>query len=127
MIHLDTNFLVAMEDPTSKAAVMLRSWLEHSEDINTSALAWAEYLCGPLSESEFRAASTILPQPEPLIGEDAEVASKLFNFCGRRRGSFVDCMIAAIAIRQKAQLVTMNTQDFIPFEPFGLKLLSFTS
>jgi predicted nucleic acid-binding protein len=39
-------------------------------------------------------------------------AAELFNAAGRERGTFVDCLIAAVAIGDDAELATANPADF---------------
>jgi predicted nucleic acid-binding protein len=46
----------------------------------------------------------------------------LFNKTGRRRGSRFDCLIAATAILDQAEVATVNETDFKVFVPHGLKL-----
>lgn len=124
MIHLDTNFLIfcliagSAEDRTVRAA---RSG---GEAINVNAMAWAEFLCGPVSAAELTLARALLPAPEPVTPEDAARAAELFNETGRRRGSLPDCLIAAACLRLDATLATNNTDDFRRFEPHGLRLLT---
>jgi predicted nucleic acid-binding protein len=38
----------------------LRRWLRRAEPLVTSAVAWAEFLCGPLEEEDSRLAETIV-------------------------------------------------------------------
>lgn len=124
MIHLDTNVLIAMGDPGSKAAAACRTWLESGESLAMSALAWTEFCCGPLPASKLRAAEALLASIEAYLPADAELAARLFNRSGRRRGSMVDCMIAATAIRCRSTLATLNLVDFEPLIPHGLALVA---
>ncbi len=122
MIHLDTNFLIALENPAMPAAERFRSWLETEEELRVSALVWTEYLCGPLSAEKWEAAAILFPHREPYLPEDAPLAARLFNATGRRRGTMIDAMIAASALRCGAELATLNHDDFRPFQEFGLVL-----
>ena len=54
--------------------------------------------------------------------EMAVIAARLFNGSGRRRGTMIDCMIAATAIAEEAAVATGNPDDFSRFEAFGLAL-----
>ncbi len=87
-----------------------------------SAVAWSEYLCGPLDESEVQTARKALSGIDAFTEEDAELASDLFNRTGRRSRSHVDCMIAAHAIRREALLATLNLRDFGRFEKHQMRL-----
>lgn len=58
----------------------------------------------------------------PVTRSVAEVAARLFNATGRRRASTADCLVAAQAIQENADLVTANRNDFELFVPFGLRL-----
>lgn len=77
-----------------------------------SALAWAEFLCGPLPAEQMRYAQGVVPTCVPLVEEDAVIGARLFNASGRRRGTLLDCLIAAAAIRAEADLATANPGDF---------------
>jgi predicted nucleic acid-binding protein len=122
VIHLDTNFLIGALIAGSAQDSRLRRWLADGIPIGISTTSWAEFLCGPVDEEASELAKQILAPAEPFLVEDAPVAAELFDLGGRRRGSFVDCMIAATAIRVGAELATVNRSDFKRFEPGGLKL-----
>ena len=49
MIHLDTNFLIDALVPGSAQEAQLVGRLGAGETLGISALAWGEFLCGPLS------------------------------------------------------------------------------
>lgn len=123
MIHLDTSFLIralVRESPEDKA---LRAWIRKAAPIATSALAWSEFLCGPVSPDGIELAAELLGEPLAFGFSEATAAAMLFNQSGRRRGSLVDCMIAAVAIEAGADLATANVRDFQRFEPLGLGLV----
>ena len=77
-----------------------------------SAVAWAEFLCGPLAATELEIAERIVTRRVPFDSSTAALAAELFNAGGRRRGSLNDCMIAATALESEATLATSNTKDF---------------
>jgi len=122
LIHLDTSFLIRAMARESAEDRKLRGWLNDGFKIGISAIGWAEFLCGPLSAEDLRLARRLLTAIEPLIEGDGPLSARLFNVSGRRRGSLVDCMIAAIAIRLEASLATTNRADFRRFESEGLNL-----
>ncbi len=120
MIDLDANFLVKIL--RTEDSQRLVRWASPSQEINISAIAWAEFLCGPLAPTDQAQARGLIDKIEPLIDADAELAAQLFNATGRRLRSMPDCMIAAIAIRRGAALATLNVHDFKRFHRFGLRL-----
>lgn len=122
MIHLDTSFLIRALVAGSTEDRRLSGWISEGEGIGMSAVAWAEFLCGPLSPSRLRVADAIVGPRVDFTGVDAVVAARLFNECGRRRGSLPDCMIAAAALGGGAQLATAAEADFRRFEAFGVQL-----
>ena len=67
MIHLDTNFLVQATIAGSPAHGQVRAWSAIQEDLGVSAIAWAEFLCGPLDSAAGVLASRIFPNPEPFL------------------------------------------------------------
>jgi predicted nucleic acid-binding protein len=53
----------------------------------------------------------------------AALAARLFHESGRRRGTLIDCMIAAVAIEDESPIATANVHDFQRFESAGLVVL----
>lgn len=122
MVHFDTSFLIQTVVAGSAAHEQFQRWTQTQEDCNASAIAWAEFLCGPLDAPAEAIARQIFPHPEPFLPTDAVLAARLFNQTGRRSHSLADCMTAAVAIRCGAKLATSNAADFQPFLPHGLIL-----
>jgi predicted nucleic acid-binding protein len=124
MIHLDTSFLIRALVRGSAEDHRLRAWLADGTPLGISAVSWAEFLCGPVGEDDVRLAVRIVHEPVAFGSHDPAATAKLFNMAGRRRGSFVDCMIAAVALGAGAALATGNPADFRRFEPAGLKVIA---
>jgi predicted nucleic acid-binding protein len=123
VIHLDTNFLIGALVAGSGEDRHLRRWLAEGKSVGISSVSWAEFLCGPVDEEAIALAKQVLEPVEPFLPEDAPNAAQFFELGGRRRGSFVDCMIAATAVRARAALATANAADFRRLEAGGLKLV----
>ncbi len=124
MIHLDTSFLIRSLVVDSPEDGMLRGWLRAGETLAMSSIAWTEFLCGPVSAEAAEVAATLVTDRRAYEEADAAVAARLFNSTGRRRGSLVDCMIAAVALRAEAPVATSNPDDFRRFESAGLEVLT---
>lgn len=123
MIHLDTNYLIRGARTGSPENLALGRWIHSGEPLATSALAWMEFTTGPLdAEAEAHARILLENRIIPFGANEAELAARLFNAAGRRRGLRYDCMIAAVAIAARAGLATTNTGDFQLFIPHGLIL-----
>ena len=122
MIHLDTSFLVRALIPGTPEDVRLQAWLRAREPLRIAAPAWGEFLCGPVTSSHVAYAAVVLGEPVVLDRQTAEAAAQLFNASGRRRGTMVDCFIAATAMRAGAALATKNAADFGRMVPAGLVL-----
>ena len=123
MIHLDTSFLIHALAEGSAQDRHLRDWVGLAEPMGMSAIGWAEFLCGPVGPAEIALARRVLGDPVAFVDSDATLAARLFNESGRRRGSLVDCMIAAVALRADARLATANPSDFRRYEGTGLRLM----
>ena len=122
MIHLDTSFLIRALDSGTPEDRKLRGWIGEGETLGMSTVAWAEFLCGPLTQSEMELATEIVGRRRDFTSAHAVRAARLFNGSGRRRGSFIDCMIAAVALDDGAPIATTNEADFRRFESSGLRL-----
>ena len=122
MIHLDTNYLVRGLVTGSPESGKIDGWMLSEEELGVSALAWGEYLCGPLTAAEETAARELIQTVEPVNRDVSELAARLFNSTGRRSRSFADCVIAATAIIAGARLATNNSADFSRFVSHGLVL-----
>lgn len=122
MIHLDTSFLIHALRPGSPQERTLLGWLNDSEQIGVSAFAWAEFLCGPVSDEATASALELLGEPVPVDRAIARLAADLFNASGRLRGSLGDCLIAAAAIDADARLATDNPRDYQRLRSAGLVL-----
>ena len=122
MIHLDTRFLIRALVRHSPEDQRLRGWIRADEPLGMSAVAWAEFLCGPIDGTALSLASLIVGLRSPFTDDMAATAARLFNGSGRRRGTMIDCMIAGTALVEGASIATGNPEDFSRFEEFGLNL-----
>lgn len=123
MIHLDTNILIDLVTAYPPQVEQVRKWLEEGEVLTASSIAWSEFLNGPHTLSQKDAVRAVLSGGiRPFEEEQAEQASRLFHYTGRRRGSHADCMIAAAALCSREAVATRNISDFERFIPHGLLL-----
>lgn len=123
ILHLDTNVLIFGLDPTHALRAQLLQWRAAGERIEVSAMAWAEFRCGPVSAATLLAWEQVLDREVIAMDRSiAERASDLFNLSGRRSRSLPDCLIAATAIHAGARLATLNPGDFERLTGHGLVL-----
>lgn len=123
MIHFDTNALIALPHWARDGHAAIARVVE-GEAAAVCAVVWYEFLMGPVEEAEISLAHAFLQgRIVPIEEQDAGLAAQLFNAAGRRRTLRTDALIAASAIRAQAHLITLNTADFEPFVPRGLRLL----
>ncbi len=123
-VHLDTSFLIRALVRDSAQDAKLRQWIGAGTLLEMSAIAWAEFLCGPVNAVSVDLATRVVRERKPFSEEDAVLAAELFNQSGRRRGSFADCMIAAAALQGDAALATVNEGDFERIAPEALVLIT---
>jgi predicted nucleic acid-binding protein len=124
VIHLDTSFLIRALTRGSREDRRLRAWLREPTSVGISAVSWAEFLCGPVEAEDVALAARIVGDPVEFTADDSAGTARLFNLAGRRRGSFTDCMIAAVALRVGASMATTNPDDFSHFEAAGLEIVT---
>lgn len=122
MIHLDTSFLIQVLIPGTAQDRRLRRWIKQGEGLAVSAIAWAEFRCGPLQPDELALAEGVLGQCREFTKDDAESAARLYNESGQRRGSLADCMIAAAALNDGASVATANEKDLRPLRDLGVTI-----
>jgi predicted nucleic acid-binding protein len=124
VIQLDTSFLIRALVKGAPQDKLMRQWIRDGTPLAVGAIAWAEFLCGPLRAKEIELAGQLIEEVVPFAVEDAAIAAELFNHSGRRRGSLVDCMVAASAMRRDVPLATANPADFKRLETSGLKVFA---
>lgn len=123
MIHLDTNYLIGLLVKGSPQALEVDAWLAAGHSLAASAIAWTEFLNGPVTPLEVSRVEAILQlNVVPFGHNEAVLAAELFNKTGRRRGSRFDCLVAATAVAAGAEVATVNQYDFQAFVAHGLKL-----
>ena len=122
MTHLDASFLIRALAEGTPQDRRLRAWLAAGESLGMSAVAWAEFLCGPVEAADLDLVDRVVRDRVAFGEAEAALAARLFNESGRRRGSLADCMVAASAIRAGAPLATENPKDFRRFASAGLSL-----
>ena len=124
MIHLDTSFLIRALVQGTPEDRALRQWIVADEPLAMSAVVWTVFQCGPLQPAELAAVAALIDHHRDFTCEDSETAARLFNDSGRRRGSLIDCMIAAAALADDASVATANPADFERLHPFGVTIAS---
>lgn len=123
MIFIDTDFLIEAVVPGSHEDLQVERWLLAGEMLAISAVAWSEFLNGPVDAVQIdRARQLVTGGIEDFTEEQAVEAARLFNAAGRKRRQKFDSLIAAAAIASGARLATRNTADFQPFVSLGLQL-----
>ena len=60
MIHLDTNYLIGLLVKGSGQAMEVDGWLAAGEPLAASAIAWTEFLNGPVTPVELSRAEAVL-------------------------------------------------------------------
>lgn len=80
MIHLDTNYLIRLLVRGSSQAQDVDRWLASGEEMATSAIAWTEFLNGPVTAREIELVIAVLQSRIVPFGcAEATLAAQLFN------------------------------------------------
>ena len=123
MIQLDANYLILGAIASTPQCDDLQRWLAAGEAASTSAVAWMEFVTGPVAPAVVDSVRQVIQERIVPVGRgEAELAADLFNAIGRKRAMRYDCLIAATAILAKARLASANRSDFSLFVPHGLEL-----
>ncbi|MEP6961086.1 MAG: type II toxin-antitoxin system VapC family toxin [Acidobacteriota bacterium] len=111
---VDTSALVDALTGQHHSAPDLLELLAQGDVIALPSLVLFEWLRGPRSPSELKHQERLFPLNEvvPFGTEEADLAAQLYRLVKRARGREMDIGIAATAIRQQAQLWTLNEADF---------------
>jgi predicted nucleic acid-binding protein len=126
MIHLDTNLLIGVEDPTDPHHLTACEVFAQPDTFACSSVAWMELLSTPDTSALREAMKELLSGGiVPFDEAAASLAGELFHLTRSKRRTRLDTMIAASAILSGAELATTNPADFEPFVPHGLKLHGF--
>lgn len=122
-LHLDTDALILGLAPGHVLRERLRQWGEQGARFAVSALAWSEFVCGPVSITAVQAWERLLKGAiVPLDARISARAALLFNLTGRRAHSLPHCIVAATAMHVDALLLTLKPEDYERFLPHGLAL-----
>ena len=80
MIHLDTNYLIGLAVAGSPQAQLVDQWLAAGESLAASALAWTEFLNGPVQPQEIALVESIIEARVASFDKaTAVLAAGLFN------------------------------------------------
>lgn len=124
MIHLDTNALIELPGWIINGHPVIDR-VRAGDLAAASAIAWYEFVTGPVDDAEIRLAEAFIEQRIiPLDADHAQLAAQIFNSTGRKRKLKIDVLIAATAIHANAEFLTGNLDDFRPFISSGLKLFA---
>jgi predicted nucleic acid-binding protein len=111
---LDTSLLIDSLAGPKHSGPVLRRVLEQGELLAISTIVVYEWLRGPRTLDEIADQEFFFPAGSaiPFETQDARIAAEIYRSLPRARSREFDIAIAAIAIRHKALLWTLNPQDF---------------
>ena len=70
-VHLDTNYIVGAVRKGSPQVAQIDAWEMAGVTLAVSTMAWAEFLCGPLTPGEVDVTAGLLGRPLPITAADA--------------------------------------------------------
>ena len=124
MILLDTNILIDLISEQSVMFSTVEKLITSNNRLCTSSICWAEFLTGPVLREHIASISNLIEDRILNFGKkEATLAAEIYNTTGRTRGTRIDSLIAASAISNSAELLTLNKNDFLKFQEVGLELL----
>jgi len=71
MIHLDANYLIDFLKGDLTITRQLKTWIVEGRSIHSSAIAWSEFLCGPIEPAEIDSVRQMIGQIIELTETDA--------------------------------------------------------
>jgi predicted nucleic acid-binding protein len=86
MIHLDTNYLIGLLVRGSAEAATVDEWLAEGEPLAASAIAWSEFLNGPVTATEAGQVEAVLQSQITRIPKRSEFGVKAGDFLENNRG-----------------------------------------
>jgi predicted nucleic acid-binding protein len=124
VIHLNTNMLIDPVTSQSAQVIMVHRWVKNQIPLEVSVITWSEFFNSPHTEEQKNAVHAVSRGGiQPFTQVQAEFASRLFHMTGCKRGSHVDCVIAAAASCNHHPVATRHIAEFERFIPYGIKVL----
>jgi len=112
VILLDTSALIDSLAGPRRSAPALRRAIESGERILVPTLVLYEWLRGPRLDEELAAQEALFPAAAAVPFGPLEAARAAAISVPRARGREIDLAIAACALSWKAELWTLNREDF---------------
>ena len=122
MVLLDTSVLIECFTDDKPFAPVLLDLLRQGRRFAVLSLVLYEWLRGPRTALDIENQETMFPSAEclPFGPEEAALSAQLYRSVRRARSREIDIAIAAYAIRNQAELWTLNEADFADIP--GLRL-----
>lgn len=112
MIHLDTSVLIDALTGPQRSGPRMRQLIEAGERISFCSIVFFEWRRGPRTPEELSDQEALFPTSIPFGPAEALIAASSYVAVKRARSREIDIAIAACAIAHKAELWTLNAEDF---------------